>query len=107
MKPYTALLVILNSKRDSAGNSYYAFRYVDCETGKVVCGRITGGYSNIDCSRCYMTPNGEFQWQSDSAISIETQELNIREFNREVKNFSYAGCTPQEIAKFIKTELAK
>jgi hypothetical protein len=40
-------LEIINSKRDVYGNCYYAFRYTDADTGKEVCGTISGGESNV------------------------------------------------------------
>jgi hypothetical protein len=106
MNAINGLLTIINSKRDFAGNTYYAFRYLDCESGKVVCGKISGGYSNIDVARCYIN-NDKFTMQSESKINIETQELKIRDYNKEVKGWSYAGCTPHQISDFIKKELAK
>lgn len=46
-----AILDIINSEADRAGNSYYAFRYTRCQDGKQARGKITGGQHNISCIR--------------------------------------------------------
>lgn len=97
MKLYATLKAI-NSRRDVYGNCYWAFVYTDHESGQQVCGKISGGESNINgIRRCMDRVDG---W--DSGIRSENEELGIRDFNRMTKNWDYAGCTPEELAQFIK-----
>jgi len=97
-----AALTIYNSRCDFYGNCYYAFSYCDTLTGKYVHGH-TASANNVRYILGHMSPlgidNGEYH--------ISTQEMPIREFNRFTKEFPYAGCSPDDIAKFIQTELAK
>ena len=91
------------SKRDSYGNCYWALRFVDHETGREVVGTISGGESNIyGIKRCWGRVDG---W--DEGIQFSTVEHPIREFNRLTKTWSYAGCTPEDLAAWIKAQLAK
>lgn len=90
------------SKRDRAGNCYWAFNLTDAETGKTVNGRISGGESNLNSMIYYL--NNE-DWGGNYYST--TQEKPIREFNHLVKEFPYVGCSPQELAKFVKNELTK
>jgi hypothetical protein len=88
-------LEIINSKRDVYGNCYYAFRYADADTGKEVCGTISGGESNVYAAKRYL-------FEDSNMIRAINTELKIREFNRLTKTWKYAGCPPEEIADFIK-----
>jgi len=98
---YRALLEAINSKMDRNGNTYWALRYTDFETGQVICGTISGGESNIDCVRRHMgVVDG---W--DYGIMRQNLELPIREYNRLTKDWKYAGCSPEELAGYIRSWL--
>ena len=99
---FTARLNIINSKTDTNGNRYWAFTFTDFETGKIAEG--TGdGESNINgMIRYWNAPN---DW--DRSIIVDREELPIRQFNRRVKGWKYAGCLPEDVAKFIRAEIAK
>lgn len=96
------ILEAINSKRDRNGNCYWALRYTDTATGKTVEGTVCGGESNIRGIMYQM--NGK-SWEPRN-IHFATQELMIREFNRLTKNWPYAGCTPEDLTKFITGLLA-
>lgn len=99
---YTARLEIINSKTDRNGNHYWAFTFTDFETGKTVQG--TGSAeSNIDMVRRYW--NAPNDW--DRSILSDRRELPIRQFDRLTKEWKYAGCLPEDVAAFIRAELAK
>ncbi len=89
----------INSRRDFYGNCYWAFIYTDCKTGKMVKGKVSGGSSNVR-SIAYAENK---RWVNNFQF-IET-ELPIREFNRHVKGWKYAGCTGEELLAFIRAEL--
>jgi hypothetical protein len=89
------------SSSDIYGNCYWAFRFTCLETNKVVTGKISGGESNINAIRAHWdNPDG---W--DDSVSFSVTEMKIREFNRLTKNWTYAGCAPEELAKFIRDRL--
>lgn len=97
-----ASLKCYNSRADIYGNRYFAFRYLDHETGKVACGTVSGGESNI---RSMMYEFNGGQWKEN--FHFTTNELPIREYNRMVKGWPHAGCRPEDLAAFVKRELAK
>ncbi len=97
------ILEILHSKRDYAGNCYWAFRFTDCMTGKTVCATVSGGQSNIEGIPFYL--NGESWEPHDTRTMISP--LGIREFDRTVKQWPHGGCHPKELAAFITVQLAK
>jgi len=98
----TATLTAINSKPDIAGNRYWALRFRDHETGKVVQATVSGGESNIYGILRYWDQEAD-DW--DRSIQFLTQELPIREFNRMVKEFPHAGCSPEDLAAFIRQAL--
>jgi hypothetical protein len=90
-----AIIEALYSRRDRNGNCYFAFRYVDVATGKTVSGSISGGESNIRAiGRAMGFESNEFHFNC--------HELPIREFNRVTKTWAYAGCTPEDLAKYVR-----
>jgi len=96
----TATLEALNSRRDIYGKRC-ALRFTDHATGKVVCGTVSGGESNIyGVLRHWNTPD---DW--DRSIRFEQHELPICEFNRLVKDWAYAGYQSEDLAKFIRDRL--
>jgi len=97
---FHSVLEAINSRRDIYGNCYWAFRFTDLATGEVVTGKISGGESNINAIRCNWSGD---DW--DRGIRFDKTELGIREFDRLTKNWEYAGCSPEDLAAFIKSRL--
>ncbi len=90
---------ILHSKRDNAGNVYWAFIATDPQTGKSCFATISGGESNILAAARYLV--GE-----DGKYNYTVSQLAIRAFKRDVKDYPYAGCHSEyQIARFIKLGL--
>lgn len=101
----TATLIAYNSKRDRAGNCYWAFSFTDHKTGKVVCcnvGLLSGDSNIYAITRHWNVPNG---W--DRSINYLRMEKGIRDFDRMTKGWAYAGSNPEELAAFIRRELDK
>jgi len=96
-----ATLTIINSRRDRAGNCYWAFEYLDHKTGKVVRGLTVGGESNILAIRLGWSKPKEW----DRSVRTESKEIGIREYDKLRKEWSYAGCDPADIAAFIRKGL--
>ena len=94
------ILDIIRSRRNYAGNCYWAFRFTDCKTGIQAVGTTSGGYSNISYAMAAMGIESKF-------VYTTSHELPIREFNRLTADWAYAGCPPEDIAKFIKNKLKK
>jgi hypothetical protein len=92
------IMEIINSKRDTYGNCYYAFRYTDANSGQEVVGTISGGESNVYAAKRYLAEDA-------NEIRAIYSELPIRQFNRLTKDWKHAGCPPEEIARFIKRSL--
>ena len=90
-----AILTIYNSKIDRNGNVYWAFRWFDTITSKAVTASISGGESNISCIPRVL--GLDFM-----EVVCQSEEMGIREFNRFTKKLPYAGCTPDELAEFIR-----
>jgi hypothetical protein len=86
------------SKIDVNGNTYTGIKAENTLTGKSAIGRISGGRSNVWAGLRELF--GDWSAVHEHAKQIENQ-YSIREFNRLVKNTPYAGCTPDEIAKWI------
>ena len=95
-----AVLECFNSKTDRNGNRYWAFRYTDTASSRMVCGSISGGESNV-----YSIKRG-MGFESEE-VHFTRCELPIREFNSLTKAWLYAGCTAEELAAFIRSQLAK
>ena len=98
-----ATLEAINSRRDRAGNCYWAIRYTDHVTGRAVNGTISGGESNIYGILRYTGDSDDW----DRSIEFKSEELTIPAWNRLTKGWPYAGCRPDELAAFIKAELEK
>jgi hypothetical protein len=90
------------SKRDRNGNCYWALEYTDFKTGRMVCGTVSGGESNI-----YQVI---YKWQGAESfhrgIVWRVQEHGIRDFNRMTKEWAHAGCSGDELQRFIVAGLA-
>lgn len=87
-----AVVNIIHSKHDKYGNTYFAFVYTDCATGKEVKGLIDTNNFNSEIFA--------------NVKKIETI-LPIREYNHKTKNWPYAGCGAAEIKAFINKQLAQ
>lgn len=96
----TATLNIFNSKRDLNGNCYWAFEFVDHETGVKVQGT---GDTESNVSSITWEWSEPREWCR--SIMVNRQELGIREFNRLTKHWEYAGCGSADLAKWIKRKL--
>jgi hypothetical protein len=94
-----AILDIINSKKDRAGNCYWAFRWTDTETGKQVKGRISGNDSNLLWAANHIYPNHDYYYTM--------HEVSVRDFNSDMMGWDYAGCNPHEIAAWITEKIAK
>lgn len=101
-----ATLEAIHSAPDIYGNRYWAMIYTDHRTGKVVKGTISGGESNIYGVRLE-TPAAKKSNNWDGSVLFQVSCLKIREFNRLVKDWPYAGCLPADLWKFIKSGLRK
>jgi inner membrane protein involved in colicin E2 resistance len=96
---YKHELTAINCKGESA----YIFEFIDFETETIIQAKISGGESNIyGILQHWNDPNG---W--DRTILFNTREMAKRDFNAAWKNSEYAGCTSEELAKFIKNKLAR
>jgi len=95
------ILKAVNSKADSSGNRYWAFKFTVCETGQEIKGYISGGESNIyGIKRHWNLVN---DW--DESIYFKREELKIREFDKLYKKIEYAGCLSEDIAAFIRSRI--
>jgi hypothetical protein len=94
-----AVLEALYSKRDRNGNCYWAFRYTDAAAGKQACGTVSGGESNVySIKRGMGFESGE--------VYFSVNEMPIREFSRLTKSWKHAGCTAEDLAKYVRESLA-
>lgn len=97
------ILTAFCSNPDTAGNVYWAFRYTgqpnnksDILTAKPsVCGTISGGESNLRV----MVSRLEVELGDEIYFHIE--KCPIRLFDKMIKNWDHAGCTPAELEKFV------
>jgi hypothetical protein len=92
-----AHVLILKSKIDLNGNSYYSCIITRTSDGKMARGQISGGESNVTYAMRVYFDN----WES---FIYTVQELPKREYNRLTKSFPYIGCTPDEINKNIDSQ---
>ncbi len=92
-------LECLSSLADTYGNCYFALRYTDHATGRKACGTVSGGESNV---RSALSRLGE-----PGTVSYRWDAMKIRAFNAETRGWPYAGCTGEDLAAFIRAELAK
>ncbi len=91
------------SRRDIYGNCYWAFTYTDHEKDRSVSATISGGDSNIRCIPYHL--NGGNYEPRNVQVNLP-EELPIRQFNRMTKEWPHAGCNPEELAAWIKRNLA-
>lgn len=76
-------------------------RYTDYETGRQVCA-LADGEGNIYSMLRYW--GVEDDW--DRFVRFDVRTLPIREFDRLTKDWKYAGCRGDEIAAFVRAEIA-
>lgn len=94
-------LEAISSERDRSGNCYWGVRYVCHETGKIVNGIISGGSSNIYAVLLHWTVKKDY----DRSVRYIEHTLSKREFKNLTSTWKYAGCSPEDIATFLKNEL--
>lgn len=92
-----AILECLNSETDSSGNRYWAFRFINTETGQQIHGVISGGESNIAAIPREMG----YEWDE---IYYYRTEMKKREFRYITKEWQYAGCAPKSLMGYIQKE---
>lgn len=97
---YKYTLEAINSKADVYGDRYWAFVYSDGE--HTVNATISGGLSNIQ-SVPYELNGGSYEPRD---YYFTHSELPIRQFNKLVKGWNYAGCAPADLAKYIQAHLS-
>jgi hypothetical protein len=100
-KPIRAILDIINSKQDRAGNCYWAFRYTRTSDGRQAIGKISGGESNIYTAVWQKLHNGGHDFH------YTRHEYDKRRFDAETSGWIYAGCSPEDIAASITAQLSK
>lgn len=86
-----AIIVVFKSKRDRNGNTYWAFRAINPINGQIAAGLLDHS-SNLEAA-IYTLVNVDYFWT--------VKELGKRAFKDECGSWKYAGCKPEEIAKFI------
>ena len=97
----TGTLEAIYSRRDKNGNCYWAMKYIDHKTGKVVCGTVSGGEGNIrGILRNWNNPD---DW--DRSVRFDVRDMAIREYEQMTKGWEYAGCRPEDLADFIREKL--
>ena len=86
----------INSRADMYGNCEFAFTYTDHNTGKEVHATVSG--NNAQTIPFYL--NGGSHEPHDYLMTVTV--LPIRQFNRLVKGWEYAGCNGSDLAEYIK-----
>jgi hypothetical protein len=90
------ILEIFSSKLDRNGNTYWAFRFTECKTGRRVVGQAPAE-SNLTC----VFNHKQFRGWAWSEVHVGRTTLGYREFVRKTGDWPYAGCTPDELRGFI------
>lgn len=96
-------LECLTRSRDRNGNCYHAMRYTDAATGRTVCASGAGGESNV-ASTLYHLNGGSHEPRN---VTYTATVLPIRQWDRETRGWPYGGCGGEQLAAFIRAELAK
>lgn len=94
---YLSTVVIYSSRRDTNGNVYRAFSFIDHVTGK----QVTGLIDTLSAAASAPMVLGHEPEQ----IIVHEQVMTKREFKRTVDGFKYAGCSSKEVGNFIKENL--
>ncbi len=108
MPKLTASLHCYNSRADRAGRRYFALRFIDHATGREVTGTVSGGESNIYSSILYYRKEGDDidgAGYNRSILWHRDEDMPIRDFDRMTKEWGHAGCSPEEIARYITNNL--
>ena len=95
---------IIHSKADIYGNVYWAFEMTDLDSQKTIRGTTAGGESNITSIR-HDWNGPRTGWASNVTYSVH--EMGIRDFNRHVRDWPYAGCPSGKIQEWCKAEFLK
>lgn len=94
-KMIKAIIHFFHTRPDKRGVSRWYCQYTDTLKGKTLSFKIPN-YTNLSPKDLGLEYN-EF-------YSIR-QEITIRDFNKDIKGLSCAGCNHEEIAKFIEKNL--
>ncbi len=97
------ILVVINSKRDANGNTYWAFTYTDTATGAIVRATAASGPSNSELVRFGWTAKDKF----DQGIVVHGQQMQVRQFNALTHDWPHAGCDHEDIRRFIRAEIQR
>lgn len=92
-----AIVLIIKSKRDVSGNTYWAFRITSTETGRSVEGMADHESNVLVAANIAFGPTG-YYWTS--------KELPKRLFKQECGSWKYGGCKASEMSEFIVNGLA-
>lgn len=87
-----------NSITDRNGNRYFAIRVENKSTGLHAVGTISGDDSNVSSALRELFGGCEESRQFSHHYRTARK---IREFNRDTKRATYAGCTADEICSWI------
>jgi len=101
---HVATLFAFNNDGGRADGRQWALRFVDHVTGKSVTGRVSGGESNI---YAILRHWGRVDDWDRSIQFVKICHFNNRQFDNLVKDWDYAGCTPDELVTYIKKNLDK
>lgn len=93
---------IYNSRCDVNGNRYWAFTFTDNRSGVTVSAMADHGSNVETIARAY---NHKTKGDWDRGIAFHSQELPIRQFDRMVKGWNYAGCTGEDLAAWVRKAL--
>jgi hypothetical protein len=100
MAKIKAILEIINSKADRAGNCYYAFTYTDNETGK----SVTAGTSCMQEGNVYRIKY-ELYPDDPNCVFITKTAMRVRPFEAMMKDLHNVGSNPKDMAKWITEAL--
>jgi hypothetical protein len=96
-------LEAIYSEPDIAGNRYWALRFTDLRTGRVVELGNVGPESNIYGILRYWDVKDDW----DRSIQWRLTGMKKREFKRLTNDWPYGGCDPEKMAAKIREELKK
>jgi hypothetical protein len=84
----------------------HIMQFTECETGKTITARVSGGISNIEQIK-YDFDGKDSGWDNAREFYFYTRELKNREFNALWKGLDYAGCERKEIQDYIRRKLSE
>lgn len=98
MNAISAILITYASRLDINGNTYHAFRYIDCATGRPVEALVD--HESNTLAGVNSLPHGPcgYFWQQE--------KMSKRDFKARFGKHKYAGCKPSEVRDFILRGIA-